>query len=143
MALCHGLVLCLEEFPGIRQGNDKASPLQALKRRVAVRASLPSEFRKISNRRRCGWQSVASHFTINCQNKENTFWLIHHLRLKIYCFYHDQIQYILHVFIFCLAQYKSIHCFTISFDKGPFILFNNSYDFTIKSHFLIGHTLTH
>ena len=75
MALRHGLVSCLEEFPGIRQGNDKASSLRAFERRVAARASPPSEFREISNRRRCGWQSVASQPELN---KDYADWADHY-----------------------------------------------------------------
>ena len=56
MALSH-----VWKNPRHQQGNDKASQLQAFERRVAARASQPSDFREISNRRRCGWQSVASH----------------------------------------------------------------------------------
>jgi len=53
----YGLVSCLEVFPGIlgiKQENDKASLLLAFERRVATKASLPSEFKEISNRRRFG-----------------------------------------------------------------------------------------
>lgn len=57
----YGIVSWLEVFPVVKQGNDKASFLLAFDRRVATRASLPSGFRKISNRPQCGWQSVASH----------------------------------------------------------------------------------